>query len=144
MLCKNARKVGRSGPCCKQHPAAARIRDVQLDGWRRPDVIHIKNNGRKNALISANLSWARHEKSLTSSFKRGAFEGAAEAAATYFDTCDFTDDLCGVAYPLIVFQLCQGRFGPSCGTAEHMQEIFQKARPCFRKAGSAVKPGRDI
>ena len=85
------------------------------------------------------------KKSLTSSFKRGPFEGAAllgtlsEAAATH----DWTD-LHGAANPLLAFQLCHGRLGPSCGTAEHMQEIFKKARaaPCFRKAGSAVKPGR--
>ena len=45
----------------------------QLHGWRWPDVIHIKINNCKNAIIAANLSWARHEKSLTSSFKRGPF-----------------------------------------------------------------------
>ena len=72
--------------------------DVQLHGWRWPDVIHTNNNNCKNAIIAANLGWARHEKSLTSSFKRGPFEGAAffgtlsEGAATFFDTYDWTDD----------------------------------------------------
>ena len=91
--------------------------DVQLHGWRWPDVIHIENNNScKNAIIAANLSWARHERSLTSSSK-GPFEGAAffgtlsEAAAMYFDTYDWTDDLYGAAYPLLAFQLCHGRLG---------------------------------
>ena len=126
--------------------------DVQLHGWRWPDVINVKNNNCKNALIAANLTWARHEKSLPSSFKRGPFEGAAvfdtlsEAAATYFDTDDWTDDLHGAAYLLLAFQHCHGRLGPSYGTAEHMQNIFEKARaaPCFRNASSAVKPGRHV
>ena len=39
--------------------------DVQLHGWRWPDVIHTKNNNCKNAIIAANLGWARHERSLT-------------------------------------------------------------------------------
>ena len=124
--------------------------DVQLHGWRWPDVIHIKNKNCKNAIIAANLSWARHEKSLTSSFNRGPFEGAAffatlsETAATYFDTYDWTDDLYGAAYPLLAIPALPRTMGPSYGTAEHMQDIFEKARaaPCFRKTGSAVKPGR--
>ena len=97
--------------------------DFQLHGWRWPDVIHIKNNSCKKALIAANLGRASQEKSLTSSFMRGSFEGAAffgtlsEAAATYFDTYDWTDDLYGAAYTLLAFQLCHGRFGPSYGTA---------------------------
>ena len=68
----------------------------------------------------------------------------SEAAATYFDTYDWTEDFYGAPYPLLAFQLCHRRFGPSYGTAEHMQEISEKAitAPCFRKAGSAVKPGR--
>ena len=35
-------------------------------------------------------------------------------------------------FPLLAFQLCHGRLGPSCGAAEHMQDIFEKARaaPC--------------
>ena len=54
------------------------------------------------------------------------------------------DYLYGAAYPLLAFQLCHRRLGRSYGTAEDMQDIFEKARaaPCFRKVGSVVKPGR--
>ena len=137
VLCKNARTIGRSGPCCKEHSLAAHQSYVSkwighaaapcftprlwehrhflytepLHGWRWPGVIHMKNNNCKNALIAAKVSWAC-EKSLTSFFKRGPFEVAAffgTLSENSGHTYDWTDDLHRAANTLLAFQLCHGR-----------------------------------